>query len=124
MTAQRAIRGQVAYHDGRAAEDRIERHYRDTGHSLVNRRWRGRSGEIDLVMRLGDEVIFVEVKKARDFDRAAERLQPRQIGRLQNAALEFLAGEPRGMDTDMRFDVALVNGHGGFRIVENALAYA
>ncbi|MEC7258720.1 MAG: YraN family protein [Pseudomonadota bacterium] len=118
------MRGQMAYYDGQAAEYRIERHYCETGHSVANRRWRGRSGEIDLVMRLGDEVIFVEVKKARDFDRAAERLQPRQIGRLQNAALEFLAGEPRGMNTDMRFDVALVNGQGAFRIVENALAYA
>ena len=91
------------------------------GYPLLARRWRGRSGEIDLVLRDGDGVIVVEVKKSRNFDRAVERLSQRQIGRLLRAGEEFLGTMPRGSLTDIRFDVALVNGHGEIRVIENAL---
>lgn len=113
--------GKVSYLAGLSAEAAVARLYRAGGRSLVATRWRGRGGEIDLIARDGAAVIFVEVKKARDFDRAAERLSARQIARLQAAAGEFLAGEPRGLDTEARFDVALVDGAGRIEILENAL---
>lgn len=53
--------------------------------------------------------------------RRAERLQPRQIARLQVAAEEFMGQEPRGLNTPARFDVALVDGTGRIEILENAL---
>lgn len=71
------------------------------------------------MIRDGDEVIFVEVKKASDFDRAAERFTARQLGRLQRAATEYLGREPGGSLTSARIDVALVNSTGQCRILEN-----
>lgn len=118
-------RGQRAYLSGLAAEDAVERHYRDLGRETAARRWRKAArqggGEIDLVMRDGAALIFVEVKKARDFATAAERVTPRQIHRLQKGAAAFLAGEPQGQDTECRFDLALVNNQGEVEILENAL---
>ena len=38
------------------------------------------------------------------------------------AATEFLAGEPKGQLTDVRFDVALVDDKGRIEVLENAFA--
>lgn len=112
--------GTVSYHAGASAEDSVARGYERRGLPIAARRWRGACGEIDLVARDGEGLIFVEVKHSRSFARAAERLTPRQMERIVAAATEFLAGEPRGLMTPIRFDVALVNGRGEIDILENA----
>jgi putative endonuclease len=123
MNARRD-RGLCAHYAGLAAEDCVARDYARRGAGIAHRRWRGRSGEIDLVARDGAAVVFVEVKKARSFEAAALRLGARQIARLCSAAAEFLGGEPAGQLTECRFDLALVDGQGGVRIVENAFGTA
>lgn len=105
---------------GRAAEDAVARHYAGLGYAVAARRWRGRGGEIDLILRRGGALVFVEVKASRDAARAAERLGARQIGRICAAAAEYLAGEPAGLDTDCRFDVALMGAGGRIDVLENA----
>lgn len=116
----RKSRGRTSQLAGDAAEQRIARDYERRGYSVARRRWCGEAGEIDLITRDADGLVFVEVKKSRDFDRAAESLQPRQMHRISAAAQEFLAGEPAGQLTNIRFDVALVDAHGQFQILENA----
>ncbi|SMR81592.1 putative endonuclease [Aliiroseovarius halocynthiae] len=115
--------GKVSYLSGIAAEDSVARIYKGRGQQVVGRRWRGKRGEIDLIVRNRDEVIFVEVKKSRDFLRAAEALSAAQIKRLYQTAAEFLCDEPKGDLTPSRFDVALVNGAGEVQILENALGH-
>lgn len=121
--AARRNRGRMAYLSGQAAEMQIASDYQRRGFTLAHRRWRGRSGEIDLIMRDGAALIFVEVKKARDFDRAAESLCARQMQRIYTSAEEFIAQEPNGSLTDVRFDVALLDGSGQTRIIENAFGH-
>lgn len=120
VAAARARRGALAWHTGMAAEDSVLRDYERRGRTMARRRWRGKGGEIDLILRDGEAIIFVEVKQARTFDGAAERLSRRQMDRICMAAQEYLVHEPRGLLTDIRFDLALVNGQGGVRIIENA----
>jgi len=115
--------GLVSYHAGLAAEGSVERFYADAGHEITRRRWRGSGGEIDLIVRDGDGLIFIEVKKSKNFARAAERVSQRQMQRIYASAAEFLADEPNGQDTDARFDVALVNGVGEIKVIENAFDY-
>lgn len=114
--------GARSYHAGLAAESAVERHYDRAGLSIAARRWRGLGGEIDLVLRDGAALVFVEVKQAGTHAAAAWRVTERQMARVMAAATEFLAGEPRAMDTEMRFDVALVDGRGRIDIIENAYA--
>ncbi|MDB6453854.1 YraN family protein [Falsirhodobacter sp. 20TX0035] len=90
------------HHAGLAAEDIVIRHY---DLPVAARRWKGPGGEIDLILRDGARVIFVEVKAGRN---AALALQPRQIARIRNSALAWLGDEPLGQRTECRFDVALV----------------
>jgi len=117
----RAQRGALAFHAGLAAEAAIAAHYERAGNGIVARRWRGKGGEIDLIVRDGAGFILVEVKKSRDFAQAAARVGQRQIARLFDAASEFLSLQPLGLATPMRFDVALVDGRGMIEVVENAL---
>lgn len=117
----KAHTGRTAYHAGLAAEDIVARTYLECGYQVVAQRWRGSVGEVDLILRGGDVLVFAEVKKSATFARAAMRITPKQKQRIFAAASEFVTQEPKGSLTDMRFDVALVNGIGDVDIVENAL---
>lgn len=115
--------GSMSFHAGEAAENSVARDYQRRGFKVANRRWRGQGGEIDLIVRDGAALIFVEVKKSRDFARAAQRLSNRQMQRIYASAEEFVGGEPNGALTDVRFDVALVDATGAVRIIENAFGH-
>ncbi|MEH6646447.1 YraN family protein [Sulfitobacter sp.] len=116
-------RGNMSFHAGLAAEGRIALDYELRGFAIAQQRWRGKSGEIDLIVRDGDGLIFIEVKQSRSFERAALRVSPAQMRRIYNCAVEYLGTQPRGNLTDVRFDVALVNGHGETQIIENAFGH-
>ena len=114
--------GTRSYHAGLAAEDQVAQLYDRSGRAVCARRWRGSAGEIDLIARDGAEVIFIEVKQSKTHALAAEHLTRRQMARIYSAASEFLAGEPAGQLTDVRFDVALVDAVGRIEVLENAYA--
>lgn len=120
---QDRARGKMSYLAGMAAEDAVVADYARRGHPVAARRWRGTRGEIDLVLRTasgdGAGLIVVEVKQARDFARALAHVTPAQLARIHAAAAEFAASEPAGLLTDLRFDVALVDGMGRIEIHEN-----
>jgi putative endonuclease len=115
------VTGAVGYRSGLAAEEQVARHYSRAGAAVVCRRWRGRGGEIDLVLRVGESIVFVEVKAAASHAIAADRLRPAQMARIARAAEEYVAGEPAGSLTPMRFDVALVDAAGRVEVVGNVL---
>ena len=119
----RAQKGSMSDHAGLAAEGRIAQDYAWRGFALARQRWRGKSGEIDLIVRDGDGLIFVEVKQSRDFERAALALGAAQMRRLYRSAEEYLGTQPNGSLTEVRFDVALVNGPGEMNIIENAFGH-
>jgi putative endonuclease len=118
----RNLRGARAHLAGQAAEAGVARLYCGRGMTIAAARWRGGGGEIDLIARDGATVVFIEVKQSRTHAEAAERLGPAQVRRIVQAAQVFCDGEPQGQFTDVRFDLALVDGQGRIDIIENALA--
>ena len=118
--AARRSRGQTAYQAGRLAEMAATDRYLAAGYVLVAQRWRGKAGEIDVIMSKDDLFVFVEVKSSRDFARAAERICRRQIDRICMAACEFCGTLPTGQMTEMRMDAALVDQYGRVEIIEAA----
>lgn len=115
-------RGRLAYLAGSAAEEQVARHYAERGHQILARRWRGQAGEIDLIFKSREDVIFVEVKRAASHAEAACRISRRQQLRLCAAAEEYLGSTPAGTLTPMRVDAAFVDAFGAVQIVENAIA--
>lgn len=114
--------GRTSYHAGLAAEDIVAKEYARRDVQLAHSRWRGKAGEIDLVLREGARVVFVEVKKSNSFEAAAQRVSRRQMDRIYAAASEFIGREPDGQLTEVRFDVAVVDQRGAVQILENAFA--
>lgn len=65
----------------------------DSGLVLLERNWRSSAGEIDIVARDGDTLVFCEVKTRRspDFGTPAEAVDARKAARLRRLAGEWLA---------------------------------
>jgi putative endonuclease len=100
---------------GRAAEEAALRFLESRGCALVERNYRCRLGEIDLVMRDGGSLVFVEVR-ARDSDAfggAAASIGFRKQRRLAAAARHFLMTHPGAAELPARFDVVAIAGTGG-----------
>ena len=111
--------GRLNYQAGLAAEDCVLHRYIAQGAEVLARRWRGQAGEIDLVLRQGDDVVCVDVKKAATCEAAAERLTFTQLGRIASAAEEFVGTLADGLLTPLRIDAALVGENGDIDVIEN-----
>lgn len=96
---------------GEWAEDLACRHLQGEGCELIVRNYRCRAGEIDLVMRLGDTVLFVEVRyRGRaDFGTGAESVNARKRGRLLAAAQHYLQRVAGAEEPPCRFDVVSIS---------------
>lgn len=117
-------RGEIAYYNGLKAEDVVARDYARRGMAVLARRWRGKGGEIDMIIRAPDGLIIVEVKCGASCHDAALLLRPAQMRRIMAAANEYLGAQPDGLNTACRIDVALVDRHGTVEVIENALMAA
>lgn len=93
---------------GRQAETRAALALRLKGYRILDRRVRTPTGEIDLVVRRGNVVAFVEVKARRTRARAAESISPVQRRRIVRAATYYIAANPRLAALTQRFDAVLV----------------
>ena len=65
-------------------------------------------GEIDLVARRGDLLVFVEVKRRARRPTRLAALLPRQQARIARAAAAFLQRRPRLAACAVRFDLVAV----------------
>ncbi|MCS0500453.1 YraN family protein [Protaetiibacter mangrovi] len=82
---------------GRRGERIAERHLVARGYRLVERNWRCRQGEIDLVLRDGDALVFVEVKtrSTMAFGHPFEAITPVKLARLRRLAGAWCSAHPR-----------------------------
>lgn len=113
----------TTYFNGLAAEDIAERTYIENGCTTLAKRWRSAAGEIDLIMRAPDTVIFVEVKARRTTSDAAYAISARQWQRIMTSAEIFMSDRGLAHGTDLRFDAALIDRHGTCEIIENAAQF-
>ncbi len=95
---------------GKLGEDLACAELQRRGYAILERRYRTRHGEIDIIARQAGEVVFIEVK-ARANDEfgggaaAVTGLKQRRIGQM---AADFLARR-RLVDEPCRFDVVTVD---------------
>ncbi len=109
---------------GAQAEQLAAQFLQQRGLALVQRNYRCRYGEIDLIMRDGATVVFVEVRlrSRADFGGAAASIGAVKQGRLVRTAQHYLS-TLRSMPP-CRFDALLLQSVGGTEIewLKNAFA--
>jgi putative endonuclease len=113
---------------GERGEDLALRHLEGEGYEALERNYRTRYGEIDLVVRRGATLVFVEVKSRRGtgFGEPLEAVTPRKQEQVRLMAEQYLAEKEPGFTEsfeEMRFDaVGILVGRGrrGIRHVEDA----
>jgi putative endonuclease len=98
----------LAFRLGLSAETRAAALLLIKGFRIAARRWRSPVGEIDLVVRRGRLLVFVEVKARGHLDDAAEAVSQRQRRRIAAAAEAWLASHADDLGRDIRFDAVLV----------------
>jgi len=78
---------------GRAGEDRAARHLESLGYSIVDRNWRCRAGEIDIVATIGRDLVVVEVKtrSGSGFGHPLEAIDGAKKARLWRLAMAWIA---------------------------------
>ena len=78
------------------------------GFRIVQRRFRTKLGEIDLIARRGDLVLIVEVKRRPTLAEAMDAVGPQAARRIRNAADLWLARQPDHARLSLRFDLVAV----------------
>lgn len=94
---------------GRAAEEAVARYLEGRGCQLLARNFRGKHGEIDLIVRDGSCLAFVEVKaRTAGTEASLYAIDRRKQRRILAVALEYVARR-RLSGVPMRFDTAAVS---------------
>ena len=109
-----------AYQAGLLYELRAARYVRRRGYRLLNMRYRARDGEIDLIARDGDTIVFIEVKArpAGKLGAGVDAVTADKRRRLRHAADAYLSR--KGLrDAPCRFDI-LEFSRAGIFYMENA----
>jgi len=96
---------------GQIAENLAARFLEKRGLTITTRNYRCRGGEIDLICRDGQALVFVEVRLRRHngFGGAAASITTTKQRRIVLAAQHYLAMH-RKHDCDCRFDCLLLDG--------------
>lgn len=100
---------------GAHGERLVSEWYERRGHVVLDRNWRCREGEIDLVVRVFDGsssmlvVCEVKTRSSDAFGSPAAAVTPAKQGRLRRLAMRWLAEHPEERSS-LRFDVASVVG--------------
>ncbi|MDE0116318.1 MAG: YraN family protein [bacterium] len=106
---------------GRWGEDRVVRWYRRHGFEVLDRNWRSRHGELDVIVRRGSVVAVCEVKtrSSNAFGAPAEAVGWQKQRRIRRLAAQWLSEQEHRGVVQLRFDVAEVMGR-ELRVIESA----
>ena len=98
----------AAFRTGVSAEARATVYLMAKGYRILAKRFRTPYGEIDIVARRRNLLVFIEVKARASLDDAAYAVTPRQQARIIDAAQGWLMAHPEHAEFDLRFDAILI----------------
>ena len=94
---------------GRRAETAAALYLRLKGFRILARRFACHVGEVDLIARRDDLLLFVEVKRRVSTAAALEAVGRHQQQRIARAAAHFLQRQPRLAGLAQRFDLIAIS---------------
>lgn len=113
-----------AFHKGLRAEDQAADHFTSLGFEVVAKRYKTKSGEIDLIVQRETLVIFVEVKARASVNEGLESIMARAQRRIASAATQWMADTDHAIigTVDYRFDVVVITPDHTLTHFENAFS--
>ena len=93
---------------GRWGEETAAAYLNQRGYEILARNARTPYGEIDIIARRRNLIVFIEVKARASLDDAAYAVTPRQQQRIIDAAQGWLMTHPEHADFELRFDAMLI----------------
>lgn len=98
--------------EGRKAEDHVARWLKLRGWKILETRFKVSEGEIDLIARRKNIIVFVEVKQRETLPIVEDIVTQTNISRVMEAAEIWVDWnfETLGTDFEIRFDLALIEG--------------
>ena len=79
------------------------------GYKILKRRYRSHFGEIDLIAKKSNIVVFIEVKARKNPKNLEEVISDHQTFRIHASAEFFISKNPKLQNCDLRFDFIEVN---------------
>ncbi|WP_297440047.1 YraN family protein [Sulfurimonas sp.] len=101
---------------GNIAEEKACRYLIELGHTIVERNFYARFGEIDIISSKDDVLHFVEVKSGEDYELAIQNITPTKLSRLIKTANVYM--KKNALDVTFTFDAVIVTPN-EIAIVEN-----
>lgn len=98
----------LAYQKGMQGEEMAAQMFERKGFEILERRYKTKFGEVDIIAAQDDVLVFAEVKARKTIDDALLSIRPQARQRIQNAALYFLSTHEEYASYDMRFDVVAI----------------
>lgn len=97
---------------GREKEELAEEYLREQGYEILDMNFYGRFGEIDIIARDGETLVFAEVKyrKSERFGNSLEAVDTRKQKKICQTALYYLARHHISDSVPCRFDVIGITG--------------
>lgn len=89
---------------GRQAETLAALYLMSKGYKILERRYKTRFGEIDIIAKHGDTLAIVEVKARKTRAIAEDSIPPKARRRIEAAALHYVAKTPEVRALGVRFD--------------------
>lgn len=78
------------------------------GYTILERGYRSPQGEIDIIAKRLNTVVFVEVKARDTYTDAVNAVSAQQRRRITRAALHYISHHPALAGCDLRFDVIAI----------------
>ena len=99
------------------AVDWLERH----GYEIVDRNWRCARGELDIVARSAEDLVFVEVKTraGASTGHPLEAVTPQKLSRLRRLVQAWFAAHPEHSARAIRIDAVAVHVMGDRSVIEH-----
>jgi putative endonuclease len=99
---------ETGHSKGLIAELKAKSYLRFNGFRILAERFKTPLGEIDLIVKKGNMVVFVEVKLRKTAEAAAEAIHSKNQLRVRNAAELYLQQYPEYNECEMRFDALVM----------------
>jgi len=93
---------------GRRGESAAAAYLQARGYLVLARNWRCAGGEIDIVARCQNQIVFIEVRQRATAEAAFESITPRKRQRVLRAVETWLA-QNEALDSPWRIDVIAVS---------------